>query len=76
MFESCLDLVLSDKEVNNESVQEYLQKDVPLFMVKHVCRVLYLFDEDPSHKEVVEFFSIEFETDEVILFAQFQVLEG
>ena len=49
--------------------------DGPLFVVQYVYRDLYLFDEDPSHKEVVKFFSIEFEADEVILLAQFQVLK-
>ena len=29
----------------------------------------YLFDKHPSHKEAVKFFNIEFEADEVILFA-------
>ena len=65
IFRSCLDFVLRDEE-----------GDVPLFMVQHVYRDPYLFDEDLSHKEVVEFFSIEFEANEVLLFAQFQVLEG
>ena len=39
--ESCPDFVLSYEEVNIESVQSYLQKDVPVFVVKHVYRDLY-----------------------------------
>ena len=65
IFGSCLDFVLCDEE-----------RDVPLFVVQHVYRDPYLFDEDPLHKEVVEIFSIDFEAGEVILFAQFQMLEG
>ena len=84
---SCLDFILSDEKVNDEKlkslfphsnkecIQEYLQGDVPLFVVQHVYRDPYLFDDDPSHNEVVKFFSIEFEADKDILFIQFQVLE-
>ena len=67
-LESRPDFVLSDEEVNNESVQEYLPKDVPIFVVKHVYRDLYLPNEDPSHKKVLRFFDIEFVDGGVILF--------
>ena len=67
-FESCLDFVLSNEEVNNESVQEYLQKDVLVFVVKHVCRDPYLPNEEPSHKKVLRVFDIEFVDGGVILF--------
>ena len=62
-FESCPYFLLSDEKVNNEklkilfthsnevsiqeSIQEYLQGDVPLFVVQHVYRDPYLLDEDP-----------------------------
>ena len=37
--------------------------------MQHVYRDSYLFDKDPSHKEDVKFFNIEFEVNEVIFFA-------
>ena len=64
----CPDFGLSDVEVNNESTQEYLPKDVSIFVVKHVYRDPYLPNEDPSHKKVLRFFNIEFVDGGVILF--------
>ena len=59
--EFCPDFVLTHS--NEVSIQEYIQEYVPgvvpLFVVKHVCRFLYLFDENPTQKK----------------FAKFQVLE-
>ena len=67
--EFCPDFVIThSNEVSiQESIQEYAQGDVQLFVVKHVCCDPYLTDEDPSHKRVLRFFDIEFVDGGVIL---------
>ena len=37
-----------------ESIQGYVQRDVPLLVVKHVCCDLYCLDEDPLQKKFVQ----------------------
>ena len=48
----CPDFVLTHS--NEASIQEYIQGDVPLFVVKPVCRVPYLFDGNPTQKKFVQ----------------------
>ena len=69
-------MFLSDGEINNEelkilspqlnevsiqeSIQEYLQEDVPILIVRHAYHDPCLFDEDLSQEKILKFHNIEF----------------